>query len=219
MSQTPTPAQPGPFSQSIASFLEQASSASPTPGGGSVAALVAALGASMTAMVANLTQGAKFAECSLQMASLAEQMRQAMVRFESLLEDDVQSFNTYMSALKLPKTTDEEKQHRREALEKATIAATEVPLRLAQECLAALESTLAAAPLANPHVLSDLATAAILLDAAGQSALLTADINIGSIKSESDSSALLARRRKLGQLMVETRAEIVGISRQRMAER
>lgn len=205
-----------PFDASIRGFLLEASSAAPTPGGGSVAALVAALGASMTSMVANLTQGSKFAAVEPVMVQVATDMQQSMKRFEELLQRDIESFNRYMAALKLPKASDDEKAHRRQALQEATIGATEVPIALAEACLHALKATYAVARDVNPHVLSDLGIAAMLLDTSGQAALLTADINIPTLKDEATRTQFLNTRNSLGQRLVEIRAETVGIVRERM---
>lgn len=207
-----------PFATTIQSFLDAASSSAPTPGGGGVAALVAALGSSMTSMVANLTRGQKFSEMEAEMEHLANQMQLAIVRFEQLLSADVDSFNQYMAALKRPKATDEEKAERLGALQTATIAATEVPLALAGECLTALEATRYAADAANKQVLSDLGIAAMLLETAGQSALLTADINILSIKDGTVRAGFAVQRDRLAIQLQGLRDATMGVVRHRMAQ-
>jgi formiminotetrahydrofolate cyclodeaminase len=91
------------FDQTIRTFVTAAASNSPTPGGGSIAALVTALGASMTSMVGNLTRGAKFADVEADMNTVVEQMMETIKQSEELLEADMASFDGYMAALKLPK--------------------------------------------------------------------------------------------------------------------
>ena len=206
-----------PFRQTIQSFLTDASSSSPTPGGGSVAALVAALGSAMSSMVANLTQGEKFAEVTDEMEALASRMQSAIGRFEQLLLADATSFDGYMAALRMPKQSDEEKARRREALQSATVAATEVPLTLADECYSALEDAHRASPGANKNVLSDLGIAAMLLEAAGQCALITADINIPSIKDATIREGFQNRRDSLAAKLTEVRNDTVAQVRRRMA--
>lgn len=170
------------WDDSIRNFVEQAGSSSPTPGGGSVAALIAALGASMTSMVGNLSQGEKFAPIQSQVAVVIEQMNSLTVVCEQLLYDDITSFNKYMDALKLPKITDEEKLLRKNALHEATIHAIDVPLRLIEVCKVGMVCTHSIAESANKNVISDLGIGAILFEAAAQSALLTIEINLASLK-------------------------------------
>nr|WP_284236930.1 cyclodeaminase/cyclohydrolase family protein [Paenibacillus glycanilyticus] len=176
----------GPVSwdSSIHLFLQQAGSSNPTPGGGSVAALIAALGASMTSMVGNLTKGEKFASIQQQVAGVIRTMNHLTEQCEELLHADIRSFNQYMDALKLPKRTDEEKLLRSEAIQKAAIRAIEVPLRLMEICRTGMSSTYSIAETSNKNVISDLGIGAILFEAAAQSALLTIEINLGSLKDQ-----------------------------------
>nr|WP_245773020.1 cyclodeaminase/cyclohydrolase family protein [Paenibacillus catalpae] len=163
-------------------FLQQAGSSKPTPGGGSVAALIAALGASMTSMVGSLSQGEKFASIQQQISGVIRTISHLTGQCEELLQADITSFNQYMDALKLPKSTDEEKLERANAIQQAAIRAIEVPLRLMEICRAGIVSTYSIAESSNKNVISDLGIGAILFEAAAQSALLTIEINLGSLK-------------------------------------
>lgn len=168
---------------SMREFLQQAASSSSTPGGGSVAALVAALGTAMTSMVGNLSQGEKFVHIQPQISEVVEQMKRLSSECEELLHADIASFNNYMEALKLPKGTDEEKSIRRNDLHEAAIHAIDVPLRLIEICKAGLVCTNSIAESSNKNVISDLGIGAILFEAAAQSALLTVEINLVSLKN------------------------------------
>lgn len=172
------------FKQNLSSFLNAASSASPTPGGGSVAAVAAALGASMGSMVANLSTGDKYKQVSEQMLRLAEEMQAAISDFEQILAGDIEAFDEYMRALSLPKASAQEKSIRSQALNRAARRATEVPLRLMERSHALMVSLANMADHANRNVLSDLGIAAIMLDAAVQSSWLTVKINLPVIKEE-----------------------------------
>jgi methenyltetrahydrofolate cyclohydrolase len=205
------------FDQSIRSFLTAAASDSPTPGGGSVAALVAALGASMTSMVANLTQGAKFAEVEAEMQDAAAQMKDLILKAETMLEQDMASFDRYMSALKLPKETDEQKAARSAALKEATVQATIVPRDLARACHDVLVLSLQIAEKANKNVISDLGIAALLAEAAGQSAILTMDINLPGIKHAETKDAFVQDREFLLADNARLKDEIVAVVRRRLA--
>lgn len=168
---------------SIRQFLDQAGSDAPTPGGGSVASLVAALGASMSSMVANLSQGVKFTAVQPQMERAVDTMRTLSERCEFLLADDITSFSAYMQALKLPKSTDEEKAARNRALEQATVGAIEVPLQLMELCRDGLSCANSITLTSNKNVISDLGISVILFEAAAQSALLTIEINLAGLKN------------------------------------
>ncbi|MFD0620534.1 cyclodeaminase/cyclohydrolase family protein [Paenibacillus sp. GCM10027629] len=173
------------WDQSIRTFIEQAGSSSPTPGGGSVAALVAALGASMTSMVGNLSQGEKYAAYQEQIHETLERMNTLTTIYEQLLAQDMDCFEQYVAALKLPRNSESEKEARKQALEQATIQAIDVPIRLIEACLAGMRYAKGIADCCNPHVLSDLGISTILLEAAAQSALLTAQINLVSLTDSS----------------------------------
>ncbi|MDR0270653.1 cyclodeaminase/cyclohydrolase family protein [Paenibacillus sp.] len=191
------------FDQSIRQFLQAAASSSPTPGGGSIAALSAALGASMGSMVANITTGPKFEHVREKMADIVKLMQSAMVEAEFFLKRDMESFSGYMAALGLPKASEEQKQARSTALQQAAVQAASVPLSLMKRSLEIMTALAAITEQANKNVISDLGIALIMLDAAVQSAWITVEINLGSIKDASVRSSF-----------EETGAEIAGRSKE-----
>lgn len=205
------------FDQTIRHFVSAAASGSPTPGGGSVAALVAALGASMTSMVGNLTQGAKFSDAEDKMKVVAGEMVAAIKEMEELLEADMASFDNYMAALKLPKETDSEKKTRSAALQEAAVRATEVPLQLAVLCRDSLATTQTIADTANKNVISDLGIAALLLEAAAQSALLTVDMNLPGLKDAEKKAAFTELRDQVVSEIVTRKNAVVQTVRDRLA--
>lgn len=170
------------WDNSIRQFIQQAGSASPTPGGGSVAALVAALGAAMTAMVGRLSQGEKYAAVKPQLDDVIGNMESITAACEQLLHADIAAFDRYMDALKLPKGTSEEKHTRNRAIQEAAAHAIDVPLRLLEVCKAGIACTHRIAESSNPNVISDLGIGAVLFEAAAQSAALTVEINLASLK-------------------------------------
>lgn len=170
------------FDQTIRQFLQVSASSAPTPGGGSIAALSAALGASMGSMVANITSGPKFESVREQMADIVVLMQSAMLEAEGFLKKDMESFNGYMAALGLPKGNDEEKKMRSLALQKAAVQAASVPLHLMKRSLEMMSALDKITEEVNKNVISDLGIALIMLDAAVQSAWITVKINLGSIK-------------------------------------
>ncbi|UVI28979.1 cyclodeaminase/cyclohydrolase family protein [Paenibacillus spongiae] len=185
------------YDQSIRSFLTEASSSSPTPGGGSAAALSAGLGASMGAMVANLTSGPKFDAVRNRMREIAREMEAAIERSEAVLRADIAAFSRFMDALALPKGTVGEQARRKQALEDAAAAAAEVPLSLMLLCHPLLIVLNEEAGAVNRNVISDWGIAAIMLEAAMQSAWLTVEINLKSMKNETAATQLRRRGEEL----------------------
>ena len=165
----------------VGEFLDRTASASPTPGGGSVAAVTGALASALVAMVARLTGGKKGYEQAWELAGEAAGSADRLTaELQAAAREDVRSFEAYMAALRLPKGSAEERQARRGALAAATRQATEAPLAIAAACAEVLTLAQRLAPVANRHAVSDIGAAAHLASAAAGAALLTAEINLGS---------------------------------------
>src|SRR6056297_3825511 len=112
------------FDKPFAAILEESASKSPTPGGGSVAAMAGSFGAAMVSMVANLTTGEKYAEHEGEVADILARIEDVMNTLERQVDEDMAVFGAFMDALKMPKGSDEEKSVRREALQSAYKTAT-----------------------------------------------------------------------------------------------
>ncbi|WP_163859812.1 cyclodeaminase/cyclohydrolase family protein [Paenibacillus elgii] len=171
------------WNRTVGEFVQEAGSAEPTPGGGSVAALAAALGASMASMASRLSQGEAFAALQTSVGEVLETMNRLTGACEELLEADIRAFEEYMRALKLPKESEEERAARRSAIDEAAASATAVPLRLMQVCLEGLRAAERIAEGCNKHVVSDLGIGALLFEASAQSAGLTVRINLSSLRN------------------------------------
>jgi formiminotetrahydrofolate cyclodeaminase len=203
----------GLFDRTVREFVREAMAATPTPGGGSVAALVGALGASMAAMAAGFTRGEKFAGVEARMREAVDRLQATIRDCEDLLQADVASFDRYMAALKLPKGTEEEKRARSAALRDATGQAIEVPLRLMGVCRDALALASSLAADANPNVVSDLGIGVLLFEAAAQSAYLTVEINLASLKDEESRREYDRRASELLRDIAELKEAVVGTVR------
>jgi formiminotetrahydrofolate cyclodeaminase len=162
----------------------------------------------MTSMTANLSQGEKYAHIHEQITDVISSMGRLSTHCEELMVADIQSFEQYMTALRLPKETDEEKRYRTHSLQTAVIAAIEVPMRLLEVCRDGLSQAYNIVEMSNKNVISDLGIGAILFEAAAQSALLTVDINLASLKDldvkysyETKTAALI---REIGQIKDQT---------------
>jgi formiminotetrahydrofolate cyclodeaminase len=157
----------------LPAYLDEVAAGTPAPGGGSVAAVVGALAAALGEMVANLTLGReKYAAAEATLRPARDRLTAIRA---SLLEGaaaDEAAYRTYQDAAKLPRTSDSEKTARTDAMQRALIAATDVPLGVARAAHEIAEILEAVAREGNPHVRSDAALGALLAEVALRGALL-----------------------------------------------
>ncbi len=173
------------ISLSTKGFIDEVSTESPAPGGGSVAALAGSLAAALSAMVANLTVGKKGYEGVWpEMCDLAEQAQQVKDRLARAVDDDTQAFNDLMEAMRLPKATEEQRRSREAAMERGYQKAAAVPLETARACLEALRLAQQVAERGNVNSSSDAGVAALMARAGVEGAALNVLINLPSIKDE-----------------------------------
>ena len=122
----------------VGAFIDELASNSPAPGGGSVAALCGSLASGLTAMVGNLTIGKeKYRDNWETMEKVFKESETLRASFVKLMNDDTDSFNIFMAAMKMPKDTDEQKAARKAAMAEAAKTTTDVPLRTLEACPAA----------------------------------------------------------------------------------
>jgi len=163
-------------------FLDELASSSPAPGGGSVAALAVALGAALSSMVCNLTIGKeKYEAVQTEIKAALKESEQLRRQLTELIDKDTEAFNEVMAAVKMPKETDEQKEKRRQALQKAYKNATRVPLQTARICDHVLDIALVVAEKGNKRSITDAAASALLTQAGVETALLNVRINLGSL--------------------------------------
>lgn len=183
----------------VKGFIDEVSSESPAPGGGSVSALAGALGAALSAMVANLTIGKKGYEKDWEfmsdLALKAQALKASLVR---AIDADTNAFNEVMNAMKLPKASAEEKAKREAALEAGYKLAIEVPLSTAESCLEALKLSMLAVS-GNKNSASDAGVAALMAKAGVYGAVLNVLINLGSVKDEAYVKSMKDKTNKLKQ--------------------
>jgi methenyltetrahydrofolate cyclohydrolase len=205
--------------QPLERFLDALASAAPTPGGGSAAAIIGAMGAALTSMVCNLTLGKKDYEAVQQPIREAlgktETLRTALTR---MISDDVRAFDTLMAAYRLPRSHDEEKRVRSEAIQSALKQATDVPLACAQACLEVIELAREVAMIGNRGVISDSGVSTLAAYAALRSAALNVDINVPSIKDEAFVRLRRERQVSLLQRGHAASEETMQIVRTRLAQ-
>ena len=166
-------------------FCNETLSDSPAPGGGSVAALMGALGASLGGMVANLSAGKRRWDDKLEYFSdwavKAQQLKDELL---SLVDEDTAAFNKVMDAFALPKDAAEEKAARAAAIEQATKYAAEVPLKVMETASKSYELLTEMAERGNPASVSDVGVGALATRACIEGAALNVRINLAQLKDE-----------------------------------
>lgn len=173
------------FSQSLRDVLKVSASSEPTPGGGSVAAIVAAFAASMSAMVANLTIGKKrYRDVEQQVTRLRDRALCLVSHAEELVDADMSQFKRFMEYYKMPAVTGEEKERREYLIQEALKGATETPLEIAGACLEILKVADEIAPIGNTMAISDAGVSVYLAEGALRAALLNVDINLPQVKDQ-----------------------------------
>ena len=166
-------------------FCNETLSDSPAPGGGSVAALMGALGASLGGMVANLSASKRGWDDKLEyFSNWAVKAQQLKDELLSLVDDDTNAFNKVMDAFALPKNSPEEKTARASAIEEATKHAAEVPLKVMETAAKSYELLSEMADKGNPASVSDVGVGALATRACIEGAALNVRINLGQLKDE-----------------------------------
>ena len=164
-------------------FLEELSTNSPAPGGGSVAALVGALGASLSSMVAALTHEKKeMLESKPMMDEIGVEAQKLKDRLAVLVEEDTKAFNSVMEASRLPENSEEERQLKNDSLDVANKYAIEVPLETAKKCLRILQLSQSLVENGNPNSVSDAGVAAEVALAGLRGACMNVMINLSGLK-------------------------------------
>jgi glutamate formiminotransferase len=179
-------------------FCNETLSDSPAPGGGSVAALMGALGASLGGMVANLSAGKRGWDDKLEYFSgwavKAQQLKDELL---SLVDEDTAAFNKVMDALALPKESAEEKATRAAAIEEATKHAAEIPLKVMETASRSYALLAEMAERGNPVSISDVGVGTLATRACIEGAALNVRINLGQLKNEKSKKDLQEKVRKI----------------------
>ncbi|MDH3215321.1 MAG: glutamate formimidoyltransferase [Candidatus Krumholzibacteria bacterium] len=172
-------------SGSVREFVDDTSLDSPVPGGGSVAALMGSLAAALSSMVANLTVGKKgYENVCEEMKSVAVKAQALKAALLSAVDEDSAAFDGVMSAMRLPKKTDEERTHRQRQIEGATKRAVAVPLKVLRLCKDLIDPIEAVAGKGNTSSISDAGVAAASLRAAASGAYLNVMINLPGLTDQ-----------------------------------
>ena len=203
----------------VKGFAEETSRESPAPGGGSVAAYMGALGDALGTMVANLSSHKPGWDDRWEEFSRWADKGQALSdELLVLVDEDTRAFNKIMEAFGLPKKTDEDKRLRSEAIQAATLFATQVPLQTMQAAFGAFELCQAMAEFGNPNSVSDAGVGALAARAAVLGAGLNVKINAASLKDRETADKMIAEAEQLIAEAQKKEAEIIGIVERKINE-
>jgi glutamate formiminotransferase / formiminotetrahydrofolate cyclodeaminase len=191
-------------------FCNETLSDSPAPGGGSVAALMGALGVSLGGMVANLSAGKRGWEDKLSYFSnwavTAQQLKDELL---FLVDEDTAAFNKVMDAFALPKESAEEKATRSAAIQLANKYAAEIPLRVMETACKSYQLLGEMAEKGNPASISDVGVGVLALRACIEGAAMNVRINLAGLKDEKSKSSL---QEKVQKISAESNLEFKKIS-------
>ena len=193
------------LNMNLRQFCNETLSDSPAPGGGSVAALMGALGVSLGGMVANLSAGKRGWDDKLDYFSdwavKAQQLKDELL---VLVDEDTAAFNKVMDAFALPKDSAEEKEARATAIQLATKSAAQIPLKVMETASKSYQLLSEMAEKGNPASISDVGVGLLALRACVEGAAMNVRINLAGLKDEKSKSVLLE---KLQRIRAESEAQ------------
>lgn len=199
-------------------FADETASESPAPGGGSISAYVGALGISLGTMVANLSASKKGWETRWEefshWAEKGQHYKNALI---NLVDEDTNAFNKIMDAFKLPKTTDEEKALRKQAIQDATKYAIEIPFKVMELSLQSMEVIKAMATDGNPNSASDAGVGALCARTAVSGAYLNVRINAGSYEDKNYVNEILKKGNEIEERAIKLEKEILELVNKNIA--
>ena len=183
----------------IEPFLDQLASSAATPGGGSAAAIIGAMGAALVSMVCNLTIGKKkYADVEGEMKDVLAKTEVLRKKLTGMIQDDVKAFDAVMGAYSMPKGTDADKAARDKAIQAALKLATDVPLACAHAAREVIDLAAIASDKGNLNVISDAGVGVL----AGYAALRSAALNVfTNARMITDKTFAEAKLKELNQLL------------------
>jgi methenyltetrahydrofolate cyclohydrolase len=182
----------------VETFLDELASGAPTPGGGSAAAIIGAMGAALVSMVCNVTIGKKGHEAvKSEMEAVRDESEKLRLRLTALVAEDVAAFDALMAAYRLPKATEDEKSRRATVIQSSLRAATDTPLACARACAEVVALSRRAGEKGYAGVISDAGVGVLAANTALRSAALNVYINAPSLKDRAFADAATGELEKL----------------------
>lgn len=173
------------LNSSLKSFIDNTAKGTPTPGGGSVAALVGSLGAALLCMAGNFTAGKpKYKSVQRDVKEIIREADKLKESLFILIREDMKAYEKFSQASQMPKDTPLMREKRRQVLQEALKEATEVPWRVVQASFQVIELAEKLLPKGNPNLIADVGVGVLLAEAALKSAVLNVKINLSLIKDE-----------------------------------
>lgn len=205
--------------KTIKDFVDITASESPAPGGGSVSALCGSLGVALGSMVANLSANKRGWEDQTEFFSnVAEQLQDLKQQLLHLIDKDTLAFNDIMNALALPKNTEEEKQIRKSAIDKATYHALLVPYQTLKIAFSSFDLLEDIAEKGNPNSISDVGVGVMCVKTSVLGAAMNVKINAQSILHLNEVKEILAEVEKIEKQTEEKEQEIIKIVNQKIVK-
>jgi formiminotetrahydrofolate cyclodeaminase len=183
---------------SVEKFLDDLAGGNPTPGGGSAAAIMGAMGAALVSMVCNVTIGKKgYETVEAEMRSVLSESERVRRRLTAMVAEDIAAFDSILAAYKLPKATEEEKTARAAAIQAGLRRATEVPLDCARVCAEVIALSRRASEQGYLNVISDGGVGVLAGFTGLRSAALNVYINAPALKDRVFAAQATAELEKL----------------------
>lgn len=200
------------INMNLRAFANETASDSPAPGGGSIAAYVGSLGASLGTMVANLSAGKRgWGDRLDEFSAWAEKGQQLKDELLRLVDEDTNAFNKIMASFRLPKGTPEEKAARSKAIQAATQYAIETPLLTMEVAFKVFELAEAMAKNGNPNSVSDAGVGALCARAAVHAAWMNVKINVKDLKDKELAKVFLEKAAAIAAKTDEAEKRVVAI--------
>ena len=200
------------ISSSLQEFANETASESPAPGGGSISAYVGTLGVSLATMVANLSSHKKgWDDRWEEYSNWAEKGQKIKDALLLLVDEDTRAFDAIMQAFSLPKSTDQEKATRTDAIQAATKKAIEIPFKVMELSFESFEIIEAMAKDGNPNSVSDAGVGALCARTAVMGAFMNVRINASGLKDQAFVNDVLAKGKSLEENAIAKEAEILKI--------
>jgi glutamate formiminotransferase/formiminotetrahydrofolate cyclodeaminase len=196
----------------LTAFAEETASESPAPGGGSIAAYVGSLGISLATMVANLSSHKQgWDERWEEFSDWADKGQHIKDELLKMVDEDTNAFNKIMSAFGLPKSNDDEKRIRKQAIQDATKYAIEIPFKVMNLAYSSLEIIKAMAAEGNPNSVSDAGVGALCTRAAVMGAFMNVRINAAGYDDKDFVNKILTKGTEIENLTIIAEEEILKI--------
>jgi len=203
----------------LTEFANETASESPAPGGGSISAYVGALGVSLGTMVSNLSAhkpGAQWEDQWEKFSKQAEKGQKIKDQLLHLVDEDTNAFNNIMNAIRLPKSSPEEKANRNTAIEDASKYAIEVPFMVMQKSFESMEVIKAMAEWGNPNSVSDAGVGALCARAAVMGAFLNVKINCAGLEDQDFVDNMLKKGTAIEEQTNKLEQEILAITERKI---